>query len=399
MVSREQVREALTRLYSEEELAGCALAGELAACRAAASRAAASQVLRRLLLEAVERLRPLGKVMPSASGYRAYECINMRYVTGLSVEEIADELSLGGRQVYRDLRWGENRLAQILASEAQTPGKGQEPQDALRREMDALSRQPEQVQLAEAVAAAVRALQPLAGRLGCTLTYNGPAGGPAVTATPGVLREALAQLISAALQNSPPGEMAVSLAVDGDATTLELPLPPSESLPRPHLLHSALSVLESQGVTRELDAGRQGQLLRLRFPLCGRHRVLVVEDNPATTALYERYLAGSEWQPVLADHPSLAGNLALAKRVQAVILDVMMPQADGWSVLQALKLSPLTRDIPVLVCSVVDDPELGRSLGADYYLTKPVTRAQLLDALHQALRPRSLAAAGPGRPR
>jgi CheY-like chemotaxis protein len=73
----------------------------------------------------------------------------------------------------------------------------------------------------------------------------------------------------------------------------------------------------------------------------------------------------------------------------AVALDVMMPTQDGWEVLQSLKNDPTTRNIPVIICSVLDDPELAYSLGAAAYLHKPVTQADLLSAL-AALEP------GPG---
>jgi len=78
-------------------------------------------------------------------------------------------------------------------------------------------------------------------------------------------------------------------------------------------------------------------------------------------------------------------ELAVAKRAQAIILDIMMPETDGWRVLQALKLDERTRQIPVIVCSVVNDPELGLALGAASYLTKPVFRPALLRVLAETI--------------
>jgi CheY-like chemotaxis protein len=59
----------------------------------------------------------------------------------------------------------------------------------------------------------------------------------------------------------------------------------------------------------------------------------------------------------------------------------MMPTQDGWEILQALKNDPATQHVPVIICSVLDDPELARSLGAVAYLHKPVTQADLLSVL------------------
>ena len=54
----------------------------------------------------------------------------------------------------------------------------------------------------------------------------------------------------------------------------------------------------------------------------------------------------------------------------------MMPSMDGWSVLTALKADPLTREIPVVMVSIVDDKPLGFALGAADYLTKPIDRGR-----------------------
>src|SRR5206468_1474082 len=65
----------------------------------------------------------------------------------------------------------------------------------------------------------------------------------------------------------------------------------------------------------------------------------------------------------------------------AVLLDILLPDIDGWEVLQRLKADPLTRAIPVMVVSVVDDRQLGLALGAIDYFVKPISREPLLEAL------------------
>ena len=65
----------------------------------------------------------------------------------------------------------------------------------------------------------------------------------------------------------------------------------------------------------------------------------------------------------------------------AITLDVMLPMKDGWQVLQELKSYPETSDIPVIIVSVVDDYQLGFSLGAAGYLVKPIDRDQLIKLL------------------
>ena len=62
-----------------------------------------------------------------------------------------------------------------------------------------------------------------------------------------------------------------------------------------------------------------------------------------------------------------------------------MPQMDGWELLQLIKLDEMLKNIPVIVCSAWDDPDLSHSLGASIYLKKPVTQKMLLEAVNKLL--------------
>jgi CheY-like chemotaxis protein len=67
----------------------------------------------------------------------------------------------------------------------------------------------------------------------------------------------------------------------------------------------------------------------------------------------------------------------------AITLDILLPEVDGWEVLNKLKADEATRNIPVVVVSVVDNPTLGRALGAIDYFVKPVDGKALLSRLSQ----------------
>jgi CheY-like chemotaxis protein len=68
----------------------------------------------------------------------------------------------------------------------------------------------------------------------------------------------------------------------------------------------------------------------------------------------------------------------------AIVLDIKLPGLDGWEVLQSLKSDPLTRDIPVVIVSIVDERTRSLSLGAVAHLVKPVSRDDLLLTLGHA---------------
>jgi CheY-like chemotaxis protein len=105
--------------------------------------------------------------------------------------------------------------------------------------------------------------------------------------------------------------------------------------------------------------------------------VLVIDDDPAARELMKRFLSREGFQPVLAESGEAGLRLARELHPNVITLDVMMPKMDGWSVLQQLKADAELREIPVIMVSIVDDKNLGYTLGAADYLTKPVDREHL----------------------
>ena len=110
-------------------------------------------------------------------------------------------------------------------------------------------------------------------------------------------------------------------------------------------------------------------------------KVLVIDDDLVVHDLMRRFLQKQGFQ-VEAANTGKEG-IAKAHRCQpaAIILDVMMPEMDGWSVLTVLKTDKTLADIPVIMMTFVQDQNLGYTLGASDYLTKPVDRQQLSEVL------------------
>jgi CheY-like chemotaxis protein len=131
-----------------------------------------------------------------------------------------------------------------------------------------------------------------------------------------------------------------------------------------------------------LELGPEGCTCRFDFPADSQRVLLVVEDNEAVIRAFRRYLAGYNYQVIGATTGAEALRLAREASPAVITLDVMMPNQDGWEILQLLKNDPTTQHIPVIICSVLEDPELAHSLGAIAYLRKPVTQADLLSALN-----------------
>jgi PAS domain S-box-containing protein len=111
--------------------------------------------------------------------------------------------------------------------------------------------------------------------------------------------------------------------------------------------------------------------------------VLVIDDAPDMHDLLQRSLVREGYRVEGAvDGPS-GLERARAVRPDAIILDVIMPEMDGWSVLTALKADPELADIPVIMLTMLDDRNLGFALGAHEYFTKPVDAARLVSVLRR----------------
>ena len=115
-------------------------------------------------------------------------------------------------------------------------------------------------------------------------------------------------------------------------------------------------------------------------------RVLIVEDDPDLLVVLRVNLTAMGVEPILAGDGRTAISRIEAERPDAVILDVMLPGIDGWSVLE--DLHAMGNPVPIVVCSAkkdIQDMERARELGASGYVVKPFDIDRLIDAVMVAL--------------
>ena len=118
-------------------------------------------------------------------------------------------------------------------------------------------------------------------------------------------------------------------------------------------------------------------------------RVLVVDDVVANVKLMEARLTAEYFDVLTA--MSGAEALAICDRAQCdiVLLDVMMPEMDGFEVCRRLKANPKTHHIPVVMVTALDQPSdrvRGLEAGADDFLTKPVSDIALIARVRSLVR-------------
>jgi PAS domain S-box-containing protein len=117
----------------------------------------------------------------------------------------------------------------------------------------------------------------------------------------------------------------------------------------------------------------------------GQKTVLVVEDEPDILALIRYHLKAQGYRVITAALGEEALAKASTERPDLITLDILLPDRDGFDVLQALKANPRTADIPVLILSIVQDAESGFRLGAVDYLTKPIDEQRLIGSVRSIL--------------
>ncbi|HNO86221.1 MAG TPA: response regulator, partial [Anaerolineales bacterium] len=110
-------------------------------------------------------------------------------------------------------------------------------------------------------------------------------------------------------------------------------------------------------------------------------RVLVIDDDPDAVYLLQETLNTNEFEVVGARSGMDGHRLARQLMPDAILLDILIPDKDGWQVLHDLKVDERTANIPVILLTIVDKKALGFRLGASAYLLKPLNPREVIDTL------------------
>jgi CheY-like chemotaxis protein len=349
-----------------------------------------SQNLRKILLQCIQSIS--GSQLPNSSpDWLAYRILEMRYLDSLSVDEVVSELSISKSQFFRDQARAINLLTDIVWDRYQTVKQtvGDQPVGQEHNlawvEADRLSSQSGREivdldQLVEELESTIKMLGQEGG-LTCILKLEGNVLLPSSDRV--MLRQAILISCGFAVSWFPSGTlnietfrkdklMGLTLVIQGEP--LDLPAPNDNSV------NIAQELLSRQGGV--LTFSQQPGMGRITLEWStSKPTVLVVDDDSDIVALFRRYLVGFPWNVIGAANGVEARKQIETIRPAVIMLDVMMPQEDGWELLAALKRVPETKDIPVIVCSVLMSPKLATNLGAAACLPKPVSQHALIEAL------------------
>ncbi len=111
--------------------------------------------------------------------------------------------------------------------------------------------------------------------------------------------------------------------------------------------------------------------------------ILIIDDDEEVRYTISQYLNSRGYQTIFAEDGETGIKMAIERQPFAITLDILLPNTDGWSVLKELKDNPVTKDIPVILISILGDKNTGYSLGAFEYFIKPFSSEKLLTAFNR----------------
>ncbi len=242
-------------------------------------------------------------------------------------------------------------------------------------------------------------LAPLMQKLGISVVLKTAGHLPLVNVKPPLLRQALLNILNAATQYSSPNtQVKITVATEASQLVTRIEMMIMEcadqvSMDMAESILMAQKLVElCQGTLVILDTPETGNLnngdrftVALSLPIQESIQVLVVDDNADVLQLYQRYLTGSRYRFRGTQNPQEGFELALELKPGVIMLDVMMPGQDGWTLLGQLREHPETQSIPVIVCSILSQEQFAMALGAADFIRKPVNRQMFLEVLDRQL--------------
>lgn len=387
----ENIRDLLSNLFDYLRLINNPVAQQLSTHLSGNER---MHALRHTILDAIEDLNSETDAPLTSRQNRLYNILLLRYVEEQTTAEILGQLALSERQYYRDHQRALQTISQIIWDNqfADTAQAGDTTQ-SLIDELDKLQSAAHNriFYPKEEILSAILATRVIAERQGITFTLSDVWDPVALNAAQPVFRQFIIYILNELIRaKKAGGDIDIQVCLREGVPSIEIRDGASAidwkqlcaDLQSDRTLGEMMKRLNALLSTREDEAGSSRLVLQFDQEI---QKILIVDDNPDTVSLFKRYLANLPYQLLSTDHDGDAMLIAQRTPLTCIILDIMLPEKDGWQILQSYKSHPLTEHIPVLICSVLEMKELALSLGADGYIKKPPTRDEFLSTLSQCV--------------
>jgi CheY-like chemotaxis protein len=353
------------------------------------------------IIHVIEDLEPSADTPPTAQTKRVFDLLHNRFVLKLTQEETAEYLHVSLSSVQRGQREAIHVLARVIWERGRAPKPPakehfQEEQPSteetrrpdwrsqMRQELASLrSVDPNRVtDVAETLQGVLELESALVPGHDVHLEVGYVQPDLIAVVHPSALRQTLIAALGRLARHAAPGSITIFARLkEGNAKiTVRGPIAREQELTEEDLTRN---ILVPEGTT--VEAGIEGghAFLWINAPSLGQITVLAVDDNPDMLQFYRRCTTGTRYRIVHATGGKEAMGKIKTSSPDIMVLDVMLPDVDGWKLLMQLHEDPATRAIPIIVCSVVREEDLARALGAAMYLPKPVEPRQFVEALDQ----------------
>jgi CheY-like chemotaxis protein len=395
----QQIRRSLENIHDSVYLQGMPLAKTLAQHNQGLDQTV--RQLRSLVLESIDALRPAANLPPRSREMRPYAILYGRYVQGMETTDLTEELAISVRQLRREHKRAlsalVDRMWELLSEKLAGATNLALPVDLPKYHEAAEVETAHLITHAEVehldffllLQGILETLESLAIEHNIRIVNRVPETLPSIRVARTVLRQALFELLAYAIDHIEAGQLEIVGRVDEKAvennTRQQVVVilieatgyRPKSDMPGTNLQVSE-SLLASIGGELTITSGNAQWLAMLRMPVAAQSTVLVIDDNESLVELFRRYLAGQPFRLLHAQTAKEAIQVTEKNAPKLIFLDVMMPKEDGWEVLQQLRKNTTTHDLPIVICSVIYEPAIARTLNASDYLVKPVTRDALL---------------------
>ena len=357
-----QVKDALEKLYDFQALQENVLTRKFDTRKSDPHSKDAYQ-LRREIIEAIESLNPGQNVASHSGTVRIYNLIYMHYISRLTIQQAAWEVGVSLRQAYRDLLPGQELISAVLWHRLnETSHFHEEP--SVDTELIRLEDHTSISTLQELLDTAMRPIQILADNYNLAIDVKAPSNPILMTTNHTIAQQVLTHILSQIIQQARPSSLKIHLSDDMHFIQVWYEGMSPLNLHFEPIIRQMMTQLhwELQYDTKE---GSQGMGLK-----SSRRRtlILVIDDNEGLIQLLQGYLTDDTCTVMSVPNTEQGLHSIAQLQPDVIILDVMMPGMDGWELLQRLQTRGETELIPVIICSVINDPELAFALGASHYI-------------------------------
>ena len=352
--------------------------------------------LRSAIHRAIEGLKPSPDIPSSALTKRTYDLLYNRFVLKLTQEETAYRLDISRRTVNRlqhraaytlaRALWERSLKAEHRATEDMAvDSQGLDWRSQVQRELDSLrAKTPDALTDVEGVLGdMLGVMEPLAAKLGARIEVKSVQPGLVAAVHPILLQQVLISAVQRLAPHISDGQIAIYARLEDGNAKITLTGNTTEKALSEADLTSDIPMSRDMSIDACLDGSQIFIWITALAP--SKVTVLVVDDNEDMARFYRDCTIGTRYHILHTAQGSGLSEIIEATNPDVIILDVMLPDIDGWRLLMRLREDTETRSIPVIVCSVIREEALALSLGAAGYLAKPVRPRQFVQALDRVV--------------